>query len=87
MDIVARDGETVVFVEVKARRSERFGSGAESVTWRKRHKLRQMAEDFLLRANLSSVPCRFDVVSVAFTEGGLPARIDLFSSAFRADGP
>ena len=64
IDIVARDGDTVVFVEVKARLSAEFGSAAEAVTWRKRRQLVRMAVEYLARHRLAQCPCRFDVVAI-----------------------
>jgi len=81
LDIVARDGETLVFVEVKARRDERCGTPQEAVTWHKRRRLAAMADDFLARARLGAVPCRFDVVAVRLGTG-LEARVEVFPGAF-----
>ncbi len=83
MDIVARDGETVVFVEVKARGSARCGAAAEAVTPLKRRRLALMAADYLARRRLERSPCRFDVVAV---EVGLPRPVvTVFRSAFTVD--
>ena len=49
IDIVARDGETMVFVEVKARATAEFGTAAEAVTRRKQRRLASMAVDYLAR--------------------------------------
>jgi putative endonuclease len=84
LDIVARDGETLVFIEVKARRSDEFGAPGEAVTWRKRRKLQAMALDFLARGRLSAVPCRFDVVAVTLGRAGERPRIEVFRAAFEA---
>ncbi len=81
IDIVARDGGTLVFVEVKTRRSLRFGHPAEAVTARKQAKIRAMACDYLARAALGDCPCRFDVVAVTLRASGAP-RIELFPAAF-----
>jgi putative endonuclease len=81
LDIVARDGRTLVFVEVKARRSERFGRAAEAVTPLKQRRLRRMALDFVLRTRLDRVPCRFDVVSVVVNDVGRP-RVEVYRDAF-----
>jgi putative endonuclease len=81
IDIVARDGDTLVFVEVKARRSFRFGRPGEAVTWRKRRKLLLMAGDFVARSRLALVPCRFDVVAVTLGQGR--AAIEVYPAAFR----
>jgi putative endonuclease len=64
IDIVARDGETIVFVEVKAKESAEFGTGAEAVTLRKQRRVISMAVDYLARNRLTSSPCRFDVVAI-----------------------
>src|SRR5215510_10985115 len=62
LDIVARDGETIVFVEVKTREGCEFGAGVESVTRFKRRRMANVAMDFLVRNELAECPCRFDVV-------------------------
>lgn len=63
IDLIMRDGDTLVFVEVRERRNSRFGSGADSVDARKRHKLIATAQHYLQRSRAAS-PCRFDVVSI-----------------------
>ena len=62
LDIVARDGRTVCFVEVRLRRSSAVA--AESVDARKRQSLARAAEHYLLSQRISAMPCRFDVVTV-----------------------
>jgi putative endonuclease len=63
LDLVMRDADCVVFVEVRYRRSERFGGAAMSVDQRKQLRLRRTAEYFLRRhPKLAAQPCRFDVV-------------------------
>jgi putative endonuclease len=64
LDIVARDGNVIVFVEVKARSSGNFGAPGESVTWKKRQQLGRMAASYLFVKHLHGAPCRFDVVAV-----------------------
>lgn len=61
IDIIARDGRTVVFVEVRLRRSAEYGGAAESITARKRRRLRLAAEHYLARLP-SEPPCRFDAI-------------------------
>jgi putative endonuclease len=58
IDIVARDGEVTVFVEVKARTGGEFGGGAAAVTGLKQHRITQMAVDYLARHRLHNRPCR-----------------------------
>ena len=80
IDIVARDGPTLVVVEVKTREGAAFGGGAEAVTALKRHRLRRMGVDYVSRRRLGECPCRFDVVEVSL-EGGMP-RIEVYKNAF-----
>jgi putative endonuclease len=61
IDIVARDGRTLVFVEVRMRRNRSFGGPAESITFAKRRRLRLAAQHYLARL-ASEPPCRFDAV-------------------------
>jgi putative endonuclease len=61
IDIVARDGDTLVFVEVRLRRPGRFGGAADSITAAKRARMTAAAGEYLAR--LARMPvCRFDVV-------------------------
>lgn len=83
LDIIARDGETLVFVEVKARRSLRAGLPAEAVTWRKRRTLHRVALEFLARSRLHHLPCRFDVVSVRVGPRGEATDVEIVPGAFR----
>ena len=69
IDVVARDGETTVFVEVKARTTGEFGLAAEAVTPWKQRRLVSMATDYLARHRLTGRPCRFDVVAIDVAEG------------------
>jgi putative endonuclease len=80
IDIVARDGPTIVIVEVKTRDGHAFGQGADAVTTLKQRRMLRMGTDFLLRRKLADRPCRFDVVDVNI-EGGDP-RIEVYRNAF-----
>jgi len=64
IDIVARDGETTVFVEVKARTTGEFGTAAEAITPRKQRQMIRMAAEYLTFNHLANIPCRFDVVTL-----------------------
>lgn len=66
IDIVCQDGETVVFVEVKTRTSEKFGTPAAAVTRRKQKRLQRAAWVYLVTNNLESQPVRFDVLTLSF---------------------
>jgi putative endonuclease len=82
LDIVARDGRTLVFVEVKAREGREFGAGVEAVTGSKRRRIVRLAMDYLTRHHLHEQPCRFDVVAVHLDEG--QPSIEVFTNAFGA---
>ena len=64
VDIVAFDGETLVFVEVKTRATREFGEPWEFVDWEKRQNIRRTAEEFIARHNLGAYAYRFDIVAV-----------------------
>jgi putative endonuclease len=74
IDIVAREADTLVFVEVKARRSTRFGEPGEAV---------RIAAEYVLRHGIGHGSCRFDVVSVVFGDGLRP-RLEIVRGAFDA---
>ena len=63
-DIVARQGDTLVFVEVKTRKDERFGRPALAVDRRKRQALCRGASAFIRRAHYPSLTYRFDIIEV-----------------------
>ncbi len=64
IDIVCRDSRTLVFVEVKARQSRRYGGALEAITRRKQRRVSALALDYLSRTQQLDAPCRFDVVSI-----------------------
>ena len=82
IDIIARDGETVVFVEVKAREDHAYGAGADAITAFKRRRLALIARDYLMRHHRGGCRCRFDVVSIQF-DTGRPV-VELIQNAFDA---
>lgn len=83
VDLVARDGDTVVFVEVKTRRR---GEPAEAVTPEKQRRLTLAAMHFLKRHRLLEHAGRFDVVAIVWPEPGGPPAIEHFRDAFPAVG-
>jgi putative endonuclease len=81
IDIVAQHEGVLVFVEVRARGSGRFGHPAESVGTQKQQRVAAMAESYLGREGAANRICRFDVVAV---ETDLdPPRITVYPDAFR----
>ena len=70
LDLVARRGPVVAFVEVKTRCSSRFGRPGEAVGWRKQRSLAQVATAWILRHGRWGETYRFDVVEVFVGFGG-----------------
>ncbi|WP_027363531.1 YraN family protein [Desulfotruncus alcoholivorax] len=64
IDIIARHGDCIVFIEVKTRSSDKFGLAQESVTRQKIYKLRRLAQAYLAQRSFSGLNVRFDVVAV-----------------------
>ena len=64
IDIVSERGGTLVFVEVKARRTRRYGDASASIPFWKQRRLAAMALDYLAWTNRLSTRCRFDVVAI-----------------------
>lgn len=81
IDLVAVDGETLVFCEVKTRRSTAFGTGFEAVVGRKALRLRRLAAAWLQEHGGHGRRVRFDVVTVIPVRHGDP-RIDHVKGAF-----
>ncbi len=81
IDIVARDGPTVVFVEVKTRRGQGYGPPAEAVTAAKRRQIRRIAQLYLMLKRRTAEFCRFDVISVLVDEEK-QVRIEHLKDAF-----
>jgi putative endonuclease len=66
IDIVAEEGNELVFVEVKSRRSQSFGIPEEAVTEGKQNQVYAVAEGYLYEKEVEDRPCRFDIVAVEF---------------------
>jgi putative endonuclease len=81
IDLVMRDRHALVFVEVRQRRSERYGTPAETVDARKQARLRATAEHYLQQhPRESQNPCRFDIVAILDNPRG--RRIEWLRNAF-----
>ena len=85
IDIVAIDGRTVVFVEVKTRASQEAGHPADAIDIDKRRRLTRAALAFLKAHQLLDYATRFDVVAVTWREGLAP-EVEHFRAAFDASG-
>jgi putative endonuclease len=80
IDIVAWEGETLVFVEVKSRRTEAFGAPQVAVGFAKQDKISRIALNYLSEKHLRHHPARFDVVAVKLLPAG--TTIELIRDAF-----
>jgi len=85
VDLVARDGETTVFVEVKERAGATHGEACDAVTFGKRRRIVRAARIYAAARGLYESPLRFDVVSIDWMDDGRP-RIRHDAAAFDADG-
>jgi putative endonuclease len=77
IDLIARDGATLVFVEVRSRRKEGYGGAAESITGAKRARLIRAARHYLA-SETQDAPARFDAILIR----GEPPRIEWIRGAF-----
>jgi len=86
LDLVAVDGRTVVFIEVKTRTSHSAGHPAEAVGADKQQRLTRLALGYLKRHGLLEHKARFDVVAVTWPDDARHPHIDHFQNAFEAVG-
>ena len=82
IDIIARHGETLVFVEVKSRRNQTLGSPKFAVTPAKQHKLSQVAWYYLQKNNLTETKARFDVITITGTTAS--SHFEIIENAFES---
>lgn len=83
LDLVARRGSLVAFVEVKCRRSPAFGDPAEAVGWRRRRDLARVATLWIIRHGRAGDRYRFDLVAIRWEGPGFP-RVVHIEDAWRA---
>ena len=79
VDIIAWDGDVLVFIEVKSRSS--FGSPEDSVGHRKRQRIIRAAKTYISKCRLHEKPCRFDILAITRVRGSEP-EFRLFRDAF-----
>ena len=84
MDIIARDGKTIVFIEVKTRSSDRFGSPQAAIGPQKQRRMTAIALCYLKGKGWLGMPARFDVAAVRLDAAG--ERVTLYKNAFDATG-
>jgi putative endonuclease len=80
VDLIARDGDTLVFVEIKTRKGKSLGYAKEAVTERKQHQLSKVALAYMKSNDCCDAKARFDVVAVNLDKGR--AQIEVVKNAF-----
>lgn len=85
LDLVAEDGQVLVFVEVKARRTDEFGGAIYAVHQRKQEKVIQLAAQYLARHHIKDRHCRFDVILLQGGEAAV-SQIEHIQNAFEVSG-
>ncbi|MEW6388268.1 MAG: YraN family protein [Thermodesulfobacteriota bacterium] len=80
IDLIARHRGTLVFIEVKTRRSTRFGPPQDAVSPAKQARLRKLADYYLKQKRLGEIQARFDVVAITLKEEG--PQIEIIQEAF-----
>jgi len=81
IDIIAYDGDTLVFVEVKTRRNYKYGRPEEAVTPAKQQQIQKIAQAFLTKNHIEDIKCRFDVLALLY-DRDKKFRIEHFIDAF-----
>ncbi|MFN2581720.1 MAG: YraN family protein [Candidatus Dormibacteria bacterium] len=84
-DIIAEDGDTLVLVEVKARRGTGFGPPQEAVDARKQRKLRTLLEVYRAQAHRREQPCRIDVVALLLDPGLGVSKVEHIKNAVEGE--
>lgn len=86
IDLVARRGNVVAFVEVKTRSGRGYGHPEDAVTWRKRREIEAVARDWLRRFGTGTTGVRFDVVAIVTDRRRSIIRCEHVEDAWRPDG-
>jgi len=86
IDLIGREREALLFVEVKTRTSEAFGPPHLAVHQRKQRQIVRVAQWFLAERRMPETACRFDVVAVTFPPGEETPRIHWVRNAFPEEG-
>ncbi len=83
IDIIGKDSNTIVFIEVKAGRSKDFGAPQERVNSRKQKSIIEVAQDYMQKRDFRDCDFRFDVVAIDFEKG--KREIEHIKNAFMVD--
>ena len=86
IDIVAQDGDVIVFIEVKTRTNRKFGSAAEQISQSKAQRLQMTAQQYLAENSLDNADWRIDLLSVEMSRSGRVSTINYILSAIEDHG-
>ncbi len=86
IDIIAQDGPTTVFVEVKTRTSDKDGQPFEAVDRRRQERLVRAGLAWLKKHNRLELPARFDIISILWPEDGTEPKLSHYQNAFEPSG-
>ena len=86
IDIVAQDGDIIVFIEVKTRTNRKFGSAAEQISQSKAQRLQMTAQQYLAENSLHNADWRIDLLSVEMSRTGRVSAINYLRSAIEDQG-
>lgn len=82
IDLIAKEGERIVFVEVKTRRTLKFGVPQAAVTLAKQKQISKIALSYLQTHDMLDMPCRFDVVAIFLSSKSTPDKLEHIQNAF-----
>jgi len=82
IDIIARQNEYLVFIEVKTYKTEEFGEPVLLVNRKKQDKIRKLAQIFMLQKKISDIDCRFDVIGIKIGKNDTGNTINHIDNAF-----
>lgn len=82
VDIIAREREVLVFVEVKTRKASAYCPPLEAVDARKQRRLSRIAQEYLLSRRMDDIPARFDVIAIVLNQNNQPVTIEHIRDAF-----
>src|SRR3989344_4949921 len=82
LDIICRDGEILVFVEVKTKIGHDFGEPEEMVNKGKLFQVKRMAELYLLQSTFKESPCRVDVVAIVLSSNGEVEKLERYEAVY-----
>ncbi len=82
IDLIVKQGDRIVFVEVKTRRSLKFGLPQYAVTLKKQRQISKIALAYLQKKNLMNAPCRFDVIAIHLSPQLEVLHLEQIQSAF-----